>query len=291
MESLILQFGAELILAGLGLAGLSCLLTLYLAYKIRQVHVTVYETGFKVSKISVGLTQNLQNLQLLEHELSLKRPLPLLRGWAASPDVLLVLARHIRVARPETIVECGSGVSTIVQAQALRLNGRGHVYSLDHDPAFAAQTREALAGFGLSEWATVLDAPLTQVEASGQDWRWYAIDRLPASLSIDLLFVDGPPVETPDSLSRYPAGPLLFPRLGSDASVFLDDADRPGEQSVLRRWAEEFPQLVQQRHFCEKGCFELRHRDPAAAVKPPRDAAPSSATPARQTATLAGSSA
>ncbi|SMF58782.1 Methyltransferase domain-containing protein [Tistlia consotensis] len=248
--------GAELLLAALGLAALSLLLSAYLVYKVRQVHRTLYRTDEAVRGLSLGITRNLQQLQLLDHELGLARPLPLLRGWAASPDVLLVLLRRVRSARPRTIVECGSGVSTIVQAQACRLNGVGHVYSLDHDPAFAAATRRTLSDFGLAEWATVIDAPLVERAVAGQRCRWYDLGGLSEDLAIDLLFVDGPPALPHAEQARFPAGPLLFPRLAPGASVILDDAGRPGEQVIVRRWAEAFS-FAERSHDCEKGCVEL----------------------------------
>jgi predicted O-methyltransferase YrrM len=262
-EAIPLADGTFLV-ASLALSALSCALAIYLIYKVRQIHVTLYGTDLEARRVSLGVTQNLQYLDLLSHELALGRPLPILRGWAASPDVLLLLARRIRSTGPAAIVECGSGVSTVVQAQAAKLNGRGHVYSIDHDAGFASQTRQALEEYGLSDWATVTHAPLTRSEIGGTAWEWYDLRLLPEIGSIDLLFIDGPPADAPKPLARYPAGPVLFPRLSPDGAVFLDDAGRPGEVEVLRRWSGEFPGLGQQRHYCEKGCYELRWTAPPA---------------------------
>lgn len=243
------------VIAGSAASLAACLLAAYLIYKLRQVHETLYGTDYAMRKISLEVTRNLQDIDVLRHELALYRPLPQMRGWAASPDVLLVLARHVRQQRPATIFECGSGVSTIVHARAAQLNGFGHVYSVDHDADYAEQTRRALADFGLEEWATVTHAPLTESADGGT---WYDTARLPAVAKIDMLFIDGPPADRPNPLGRYPAGPTLFSRLSENAAVFIDDADRPGETEILRRWAAEFPKLQQKVHFCEKGCVELQ---------------------------------
>ena len=53
---------------------------------------------------------------VLEAKLDLGQPLPLTRGWAASPDFLLYVFDHILQYRPKTVVELGSGVSTAVAA-------------------------------------------------------------------------------------------------------------------------------------------------------------------------------
>ena len=44
------------------------------------------------------------------------------------------------------------------------------------------------------------------------------------------------------------------------ASVFVDDAARPGEQQMLQAWGKEFRGFEHVHHDCEKGCTELRHR-------------------------------
>ena len=137
----------------------------------------------------------------------------------------------------------------------MQMNNAGHVYSLEHDAHYAAQTRLLLERHGLSEWATVLDAPLTQRQIDGVNWLWYATDALPP-LAFDMLAIDGPPQAT-GNMARYPAGPLLFPLLGPGAAVFMDDADRPDERAMLARWKVEFPDFVQSSRQCEKGCAVL----------------------------------
>lgn len=272
-ESILLATGA--------MSALCCVLVAYVIYKVRQVHRTLYGTDYLAKTLSRNLSQNLQNLDLLSHALQLDRPLPPLRGWVASPDILLLLARHVLRRGPEVIVECGSGASTIVLAQAAKLNGRGRVYSIDHDAAFAEKTREMLAEYGLSDWAEVTSAPLRWIEIAGTRWEWYDPDALPRTPPIDLLFVDGPPGDTPKPLARYPAGPILFPRLSPRGTVFADDTDRPGETEVLRRWSAGFPLLAQHRHFCEKGCYELRRDVPLVEADGVFDVMPGAAIPQR----------
>lgn len=268
-----------LVIAGTGLVltVLACLLGAYIVYKLRQVHETLYATDFIVRTLSRDVTQTLQTADQLRHEFKFDQPLPPLRGWAASPDVLLLIARHVRHAGPAVIVECGSGSSTLVLAQAAKLNGHGHVYSIDHDGAFAEETRNLLDRHGLSEWATVCHAPLRETEIAGTRWTWYDIECLPRTPLIDLLFIDGPPAGDPSPWARYPAGPILFPHLAAEGIVFADDTARPGETAVLQRWTREFPHLRQYTHFCEKGCCELRM--PAESKKPATIVNPTTSRP------------
>lgn len=236
--------------------------SLYILHKLRLVHLLLHDVRDRTSRDSAVLFRQMEALQGLYVELDLKHSLPPTRGWAASPDFLLELARHARSARPRVVVECSSGASTLVLARCMQLNGGGKVLSLEHDPYFASQTRMQLSRLGLEDWAQVLDAPLQPHELAGESWPWYDIAALPANLAIDLLVIDGPPQAT-RPLARYPAGPLLFPMLTAGAHVFLDDAARADEQTVLQRWKNEFPALDQSARTCEKGCSVLTLPDAA----------------------------
>lgn len=233
----------------------------YTLHKVRLVHLMLHDVRDQSRRDNAGLFRQLEALQGLYTELGLKQSLPDTRGWAASPDFLLELTRHALEEKPNVVVECSSGASTLVLARCMQINGVGKVYSLEHDPVYADKTRRQLARHGLSAWAEVLDAPLTPQEFSGATWPWYATDKLPGHVQIDLLVIDGPPMAT-RSLARYPAGPALFHRLSKGALVFLDDALRFDEQEILRRWAVEFPGIEQRQLACEKGAVVLRSREP-----------------------------
>jgi hypothetical protein len=72
-----------------------------------------------------------------------------------------------------------------------------------------------------------------------------------------MLVIDGPPRAT-RKLARYPAGPVLFPLLADNATVFLDDTDREDEKTILEILRDEFSMLDQTRVNCEKGCAVLQ---------------------------------
>src|ERR687896_2596152 len=90
-------------------------------------------------------------------------PLPATRTWSASPDILNQLCRLVLSRRPSVVFEAGSGISTVIVAHCLRRLGQGRVVSLEHDPGFAAATRQLLADHDLSDIATIVDAPLKEI--------------------------------------------------------------------------------------------------------------------------------
>ncbi len=160
-------------------------------------------------------------------------------GWVAAADFLLLLARQVLDQKPKLVVEFGSGVSTVIIARCLQLNGGGRLLSFDHDAGFAELTRRRLKRAGVA--GEVRAAPL-KPNAHGYGGSWYDHDELPEG--IELLVIDGPPAwREVEAESRGGAGPAAFAKLAPGAVVLLDDADRPGERRIAERWRREFPQL------------------------------------------------
>ncbi|MGH6926642.1 MAG: O-methyltransferase [Propylenella sp.] len=149
--------------------------------------------------------------------------------------LLLLIRRH----RPKLVLELGSGSSTVLFAAALRANGGGRLISVEHDEAHARHTAQMLEQAGLSSWVTQEIAPLTERRVGDRTFSWYALDPLLRTLNekIDFLFVDGPPGKI-QSLSRYPALPILAPYLAPRAIVFVDDGGRDDELQMIELWRE-----------------------------------------------------
>ena len=162
--------------------------------------------------------------------------LPHLGSWKADVGFLRHIVREIARLRPAHVVELGAGASSLVAARALRLHGGGQLHSFDQHGGFVDATRHWLADNGLS--VDIRHAPLTHESA---DWpgRWYAIDMVPDQ--IDLLIIDGPPWSV-HPLVRG-AADSLFARLSPGGVVLLDDAARPGERLVARRWRQRWPHI------------------------------------------------
>lgn len=247
------QYLAVLILLCLLSTGISILIL----YKVRRIHLSTYkllDDTEATRRETLALFAQIQALNALERLLCMPKALPTMRGWAGSPDFLLRVAEEILSRKPTTIMECSSGVSTIVAARAAQINGKGHIYSLEHDPMYACKTRDLLAKYQLEDWATIIDAPLTK---SSYGTPWYSLGALPKDTSsIDMLVVDGPP-STIGKLARYPAMPSLHHLFSQNILLIIDDTDRNDEQEMLARWKTEYPGLTEFDAYCEKGCALL----------------------------------
>jgi predicted O-methyltransferase YrrM len=80
-----------------------------------------------------NLYQQLESLISVTSILSLRTPLPPMRGWAISPDFGVLLVAEILRKKPRQVLELGSGVSTLLIAYCLEKIGHGRVVSFDHD--------------------------------------------------------------------------------------------------------------------------------------------------------------
>ena len=157
-------------------------------------------------------------------------------------------------AKPEIIVECSSGLTTLVLARCCQLNGMGKVISLENGEDYVEKTRQQLQDFGLEDYAQVIHAPLEKIILD-QDYDWYSLKSLP-EVSIDMLVIDGPPGFIQKN-SRYPALPLLFDKFSAQSKVFLDDAAREDEKELVAQWQTEYSGVDHKYLEFERGCSVL----------------------------------
>jgi predicted O-methyltransferase YrrM len=166
--------------------------------------------------------------------------------------------------KPKTIVEFGSGMSTIMVAAWLREQKQGQLISFDHDAEWANQTRQLLGQHELTPFGEVIATCLHSTSGTGGE-PWYDTkDKLNGIGEIDVVIVDGPPAgDNGHELSRYPALPVIQERLSDHAIVILDDCDRQGERAITRRWTDEFPEFLFQHvgGITGTGLFEKEPRE------------------------------
>lgn len=191
----------------------------------------------ELSEQNALLYRQLEALAALYFDLHPEQSLPPTRFWAASPDLLRLLHDLVTERKSSLVVECGSGVSTLIMAYAMRKNGAGKVVALEHLESFKAVTERLAAEHGLADHVEVIHAPLRPMDIEGKEWLWYSIEDLPAG-EIDILFVDGPPSSVGPK-SRYPAMAAIGDQLAPDGIVVLDDYQRRAEAEIAELWMSE----------------------------------------------------
>jgi Methyltransferase domain len=194
--------------------------------------------------------------QSLEKKLGFDKALPVTEHWSAAPDFLKLISDYCLAKKPQVIVECSSGTSSLVLSQCCKLNQIGHVYSLENGEEFVTQTDQQLDDFMLEKYCDVIRAPLQSVQLVGESFQWYALNNLP-EIEIDMLVIDGPPGFL-QKHSRYPALPMLHERLAEHCVVFLDDAARDDEQALVKRWLALYPEFENEYLDNDRGCSILK---------------------------------
>jgi hypothetical protein len=151
-------------------------------------------------------------------------------GWSAENDYLRHMVKMVAEIDKQEVLECGSGLSTLLLAATAAKYG-GHVTSLENHPGWAQRVRSELERFGLAGVATLLVSPLRSYGA----FSWYTVqgDLGPFAGVV----CDGPPSTTPGG--RYGLIPVMGTRFSPGCRILLDDAAREDEQRILNEWSGE----------------------------------------------------
>lgn len=162
--------------------------------------------------------------------------------WSMTLATIEFLLNKIERMRPHTILEFGSGASTLALACMMRrLHGGSktpHIFSVDQSPHYVQQIESRLRFHGLHESVRFMTAPLiSQViqhmrtecyQLHDQDLHGFFGQSRP-----DLVIVDGPAA---DHGGRFGTIPLVRNFLSDHAWIYMDDALRDSELSIADWW-------------------------------------------------------
>lgn len=151
-------------------------------------------------------------------------------GYAANLEYLEAVAKH-SVNTPGPILECGSGATTILVGILCGQQNIG-VWSLENSPEWQERVTNVLTSNGISG-VHVCASPLIEYG----EFVWYdpPLARMPKRFS--LVICDGPPGDTKGG--RYGLLPVMGDRMPPGSTILLDDAARPGELELIRKWELE----------------------------------------------------
>lgn len=150
-------------------------------------------------------------------------------AWGAGSEFLAGCITYA-MSSPGAILECGSGLSTILIGAIAKKQGVPH-WVLEHNPKWAGRVQHYLAQYQLD--SVLYTRPL----ADKGDYSWYdaPLDIMPDGFS--LVVCDGPPSRTKGG--RYGMFPTMKNRLMPGCHILLDDAERKGELEAAKRWCNE----------------------------------------------------
>ncbi|PVV10774.1 MAG: hypothetical protein B6D77_07755 [gamma proteobacterium symbiont of Ctena orbiculata] len=201
------------------------------------------------------MTDDPQQYHALQIQLDLHQGIPFTPNWTAESDFLQIIVDACLKATPKLILECSSGLTTLMLARCCQINGAGHVISLEDGQQYAGHTRSYIDRYDLGDYASVVHTPLQDTLVDGAVYAWYSPDAIPES-GIDMLVVDGPSGFI-QKRSRYPVLPVCRTRLAKSCEIYLDDAAREDEQAIVDMWQARFPELKHEFRNTIRGCSIL----------------------------------
>ena len=159
-----------------------------------------------------------------------------------SPVTLATTLNEIVVNSRRSVVELGSGLSTIFLARVLKDYG-GTLWSVDQDPNWSRIVQDLAEREDVGHCLQMVVAPLALSSTSDFPGPWYdtsVLSKRCPPKGIDLLIVDGPGSDLEVPRIRYPARGFFSPRMSRACSVVIDDANRADERIDIQEWELEF---------------------------------------------------
>jgi predicted O-methyltransferase YrrM len=163
-------------------------------------------------------------------------------GMSLRPYALSYLLNEITINNRTNIIEFGSGISTIFMARlAFKNKIELKILSVDDDDNWINKLNEILSKENLTKYVQFVHAPL---KLNDNNYEWYnenIIDKSYNNQKFDLVLIDGPKAYPKGkSQIRYGALPYIYQKLKNEFIVFLDDANREGEDQIIKKWQAEF---------------------------------------------------
>jgi predicted O-methyltransferase YrrM len=204
---------------------------------------------------------DLRSLHLLP-DLSLESYLPWTEA-ALRPSAVRVCLNEITIHERKSVIEFGSGISTLMIANHLSHNG-GTIVSVENNLEWKRKVQGYLQELNIDQSVCkVVHCPLIANDGYG-DKQWYDAKQLQKNIEqrkFDIVIVDGPKACTEStSRARYPALPFITDQLKEDFCIFIDDVKRQGERRVAQKWAEKF-NLTLKANIGNSGLGLLRPRN------------------------------
>ncbi len=138
-----------------------------------------------------------------------------------------------------SVVELGSGVSTIVLASVLpRMVKELDITAIEGEKYYVHHVQELVRRYDLDRYITVRWVPFAKTALG----IWFSKPELQQVMSdkrVDMLIVDSPPGVS-SRCARQPAIPFFLPYLKPNATVMLHDALRPDESLIAKDWRQYF---------------------------------------------------
>lgn len=154
--------------------------------------------------------------------------------WSVGEATFDLILREFRRVAPTTILEFGSGISSVRLAMAFP---DARIVSIDHEEKHLNRTRDLAAEM----WIKNLELLLCPIIERWYGAAWYESYDLPElnGECFDAVLIDGPPARY--FFGREACLYQCHKHIRTEGVLILDDYERPAEQMTLRNWELRYP--------------------------------------------------
>lgn len=185
-------------------------------------------------------------------------------AWSISPQGMMVIVNHILINDVKTIVEFGTGISTVfLNNLSVKNNLDLKIISVDHDAKWQSIIRDKYKATQVS----YICAPLTSRMSFGQHaFSWYDLDALKTidKKKTDFVIVDAP-IGSGSLYERAGAFEFFKEELGnSHFSCYLDDTNQAHFAEIMLHY---FPDAKMYPNFAIAGLGKQYEVEPVIFTK------------------------
>ena len=167
-------------------------------------------------------------------------------SFSMEPQSIIFIKEIIRSFKPRTILELGSGISTVILSDYLRSIHQGtsedlNYVTVDQSAEYLNETRKMLQKADLENFVRCVEAPITSYKIEDKALSCYDLreDLLHPALQgckPELIIIDGPVGGGPTGLpfARMLTAPLLKSLSSPGTIIVMDDAFRDTEIEIMR---------------------------------------------------------
>jgi hypothetical protein len=160
---------------------------------------------------------------------------------------LLNIYESVRKKKPRTVIEFGSGCSTLMFARALADNGFGHLYSIDASQPFLQRTRSYMPE-DLVPYVSLSYSEIELGEMNGKSVMWH---RSVPEVAADFVYLDGPDYHDFSVIIETQAdGILLEPKATQHYTILIDGRWQTFE-FTRKNLKANYSETVNHTHFWE----------------------------------------
>ncbi|RED19574.1 hypothetical protein BD847_3861 [Flavobacterium cutihirudinis] len=157
--------------------------------------------------------------------------------FSLNPGTILHIINEIQINSRKSIIEFGSGISTIILARYISENNLSiRISSIESNESWLGFIDKQLEMYNCRHVVDLCYAPLKS--NSNYTTLWYNDDKVSEIIKdkkFDLVIVDGPSGGL-GKFARKPALNAIINHIDSNFSIFLDDVRRPDESQILEEW-------------------------------------------------------